>query len=110
MSKALRKIKRQGTSLQAVKAVENLVGAVKSLGSVQGFGEGLQSLVALEPMIKETSELVNALVEDYETLAKENEVQRETFLRLLIALSNDSEQNIRKVESVLRDEVLKERT
>jgi len=109
MSKALRKIKRQGGQ-QAVQAVESLMGAVKSLESVQGLGEGLKGLVALEPMIKETHQLVNTLVEDYDNLAQESEVQRETFLRLLIALSQDSEKNIRKVEEILREEVLKERT
>lgn len=109
MGKSLRKIRRQGPSQQAVQAVRQLSSSVKSLESIKDLGTGIETLVQLAPVIEETSKLVEALIEDYETLATENEVQRETFLRLLITLSNDSEENIRKVENDLREALLKER-
>lgn len=57
----------------------------------------------------DVDKLLSSLVEDCETLARENAILRETFLRLLIVLSDDSEENIRKVEAEIRGTLLRER-
>jgi hypothetical protein len=102
MSRSVRRLRR---NQDAVKALAELSRAIPKLqGSIQGITQALPA--GTDPSVQV---LVDALVEDVQTLARENEVLRETFLRLLIALSEDSEENIRKVEATLREEVLKER-
>lgn len=104
MSRSLRKI---GRKQEALKAFSELSRAIPKLqGSIKGIVEALPK----EGQPSDTEKLVSALIEDAEALSVEQEVQRETFIRLLIALSEDSEENIRKVEAEVRAAVLKERT
>jgi hypothetical protein len=103
MSRSVRRLRR---NQDAVKALAELSRAIPKLqGSLQGITQALPA-GTVDPSVQQ---MINALVEDTQTLARENEVLRETFLRLLIALSEDSEENIRKVEAALREDILKER-
>jgi hypothetical protein len=102
MSRSLRRISRnQG----AQKALLDLTNAIPKLqGSIRGIVEALPA----GQMSPDVQALVTSLVEDCQTLARENKVMRETFLRLLILLGEDSEENIRKVEAEIRANLLKE--
>jgi hypothetical protein len=103
MSRSVRRLRK---SQEAQKALADLTRLVPKL---QG---GLRDIVKALPQaesgqVSDNDRLLAALVEDVEALNREAAVQRETFIRLLIALSEDSEENIRKVESTIREEVVK---
>jgi hypothetical protein len=103
MSRQVRRLRR---NQDAVKALAQLSQAIPQLqGSIRGIAQALPTGVAHDENIQK---MFDSLVEDCQTLARENAVLRETFLRLLIVLSEDSEENIRKVEEMLRVTVQEE--
>ncbi len=75
---------------------------------LQQHVQGLAKALPAGSLNDDAQKLLASLVEDCETLARENALLRETFLRLLIALSEDSEENIRTVEAEIRGTLLRE--
>lgn len=100
MSRALRRLSR---NQEAKKALLELSSAIPLL---QSHIKGIAGALPTAP--DDTQKLLAALVEDCETLARENAILRETFLRLLMMLGDDTDQNIRKVEAEIRASLLKE--
>lgn len=105
MSRALRRISR---NREAKKALSDLVMLSNAIPALQGSLQGLTSALPKGSLDVKVQELLDALVEDCQTLARENQILRETFLRLLIMLGDDTEENLRKVEAELRLNVTKE--
>jgi hypothetical protein len=56
----------------------------------------------------DVQKLLESLVEDVQALSRENAILRESFLRMLALLGEDSEGNIRRVEAEIRANVAKE--
>jgi len=88
--------------------VTQLSRALDAVESMKGLPGSLGALGELEGLLRESQGLVERLTEDYQKLAQEMSIQRETFLRLLERLGEDGEKNIRQAEAVIRAEVVEE--
>lgn len=105
MSRSLRRISRNQEAKKAVLELSKLSMAIPVLQkNIRGVIDALPTNGSND----DTQKLLAALVEDCQVLARENEILRESFLRLLTVLSEDSAENIRKVEAEIRSNIVKE--
>lgn len=107
MSSAARRLRRLQDKKQPELASQlaRALSAVEQISAVQG---DLGVLGELKELLEESQGLVERLTDDYQKLAREMIVQRETFLRLLERLGEDGAKNIRQVEAAIRAEVVEE--
>lgn len=116
MSNRLRKLQRRGMEGPTIRkfrqdqALEKLNEAMGALHQLTDLKDNFAGIQELDKLIRETHAVVNAVVGDCQEVANENEILRETFLRLLVTLSGDPEEHIRKVEELIRAKVIEERT
>jgi len=106
MSRSLRRISRNQEAKKALLDLSKLSTAIPDLQkNIRGVIDALPANVTAD---EDTQKLLAALVDDCQTLAQQNAILREGFIRLLVVLSGDSEENIRKVEAEIHADLVKE--
>lgn len=83
MSRGSRKIRRAGKSTKgAARQLGALQGATEQLGKLSGLAEIPAQLMAINDEVLETRALCEAVIEDYNELAAELEMQRAVSIRM----------------------------
>ena len=103
--------KKQGKKRQLDENTAQLGEALSALGNMQGLQqvvEGMEGLgqyvTQMETALGETRQLVDALVEDYQTMADERELERKVLCRVLARIDPNPYQSAESVETIFNEE------